>query len=142
MAFKIRYPKLFSCLVVIVALILTKVVWVWCYCADNGTFDSEKKDILERRAYLIDKVITSPEKLLDEMPTAIGSQFQGEWALYTCSMLTAALENISRLYPETKEESIEYIDSLITIVLSPEIREYDRERWGEDPLESLEGDEK
>ena len=141
MAFKIRHPKLFSCLVVIVALILTKVVRVWCYCIDNGTFDSEKKDILERRAYLIDKVITSPEKLLDEMPTAIGSQFQGEWALYTCSMLTAALENISRLYPETKEESIEYIDSLIHIVLSPEIREYDRERWGEDPLESLEGEE-
>ena len=141
MAFKIRHPKLFSCLAVIVALIMTKIVWVWCYCADNGTFESEKQDILERRAYLIDKVITSPEKLLDEMPAAIGSQFQGEWALYTCSMFTAALENISRLYPEAKEESIEYIDSLIHIVLSPEIREYDRERWGEDPLESLEGEE-
>ena len=141
MAFKIRRSKLFICLAVIVALILTKVVWVWCYCADNGTFESEKHDILERRTYLIDKVITSPENLLNEMPSAIGSQFQGEWALYTCSMLTAALENISRLYPETKEESIEYIDSLIHIVLSSEIREYDRERWGEDPLESLEGEE-
>ena len=141
MAFKIRHPKLFSCLVVIVALILTKVVWVWCYCVDNGTFEGEKQDILERRAYLIDKVITSPESLLDEMPSAIGPQFQGEWALYTCSMLTAALENISRIYPETKEESIGYIDSLIHVVLSPEIREYDRERWGEDPLESLEGEE-
>ena len=136
-----RPQKLFICLAVIVAFILTKVVWVWCYCNDNGTFESEKQDILERRAYLIDKVITSPENLLDEMPSAIGPQFQGEWALYTCSMLTAALENISRLYPETKEESIEYIDSLIHIVLSPEIREYDRERWGEDPLESLEGEE-
>ena len=141
MEFKIRHPKLFSCLAVIVALILTKVVWVWCYCNDNGTFESEKQDILERRAYLIDKVITSPENLLDEMPSAIGPQFQGEWALYTCSMLTAALENISRLYPETKDESIGYIDSLIHIVLSSEIREYDRERWGEDPLESLEGEE-
>ena len=131
---------LFIVLTVIVALILTKVVRVWCYCADNGTFESEKQDILERRAYLIDKVITSPEKLLDEMPSVVGLQFQGEWALYTCSMLTAALENISRIYPETKEESIEYIDSLIHIVLSHEIREYDRDRWGEDPLESLEGD--
>ena len=136
-----RPQKLFICLAVIVAFILTKVVWVWCYCADNGTFESEKQDILERSAYLIDKVITSPENLLDEMPSAIGPQFQGEWALYTCSMLTAALENISRLYPETKDESIGYIDSLIHIVLSSEIREYDRERWGEDPLESLEGEE-
>lgn len=136
-----RPQKLFIFLAVIVAFILTKVVWVWCYCNDNGTFESEKQDILERRAYLIDKVITSPENLLDEMPSAIGPQFQGEWALYTCSMLTAALENISRLYPETKDESIGYIDSLIHIVLSSEIREYDRERWGEDPLESLEGEE-
>ena len=136
-----RHTKLFICLAVIVALILTKVVWVWCYCADNGTFESEKQDILERRAYLIDKVIISPENLLNEMPSAISPQFQGEWALYTCSMLTAALENISRLYPETKDESIGYIDSLIHIVLSSEIREYDRERWGEDPLESLEGEE-
>ena len=136
-----RPQKLFICLAVIVAFILTKVVWVWCYCNDNGTFESEKQDILERRAYLIEKVITSPENLLDGMPSAIGPQFQGEWALYTCSMLTAALENISRLYPETKDESIGYIDSLIHIVLSSEIREYDRERWGEDPLESLEGEE-
>ena len=141
MSFVIRHPKLIVCLAVIVAFILTKTVWVWCYCNDNGTFESEKQDILERRAYLIDKVITSPENLLDEMPSAIGPQFQGEWALYTCSMLTAALENISRLYPETKDESIGYIDSLIHIVLSSEIREYDRERWGEDPLESLEGEE-
>lgn len=104
-AFKIRHHKLFTCLAVIVVLILAKVVWVWCYCNENGSFETEKQDILERRAHLIDKVITSPEKLLDEMPSAIGLQFQGEWALYTCSMLTAALENISRLYPETKEES-------------------------------------
>ena len=128
------------CLAVIVALILTKVIWVWCCCNDNGTFEGEKKDILERRAYLIEKVVTTPKQLLDEMPSAIGPQFQGEWALYTCSMLSSALVNISRIYPETKVESVAYIDSLIKIVLSPEIREYDRERWREDPLESLEGD--
>lgn len=128
MAFRIRHPKLFSCLAVIVPLILTKIVWVQCSCRDLGTFESEKEDILERRAYLIEKVVTTPEKLLDEMPAAIGPQFQGEWALYTCSMLAAALENISGIYPETKAESAGYIDSLITIVLSPEIRAYDMER--------------
>ncbi len=140
MAFRIRHPKLFSCLAVIVTLTLTKIVWVQCSCRDIGTFESEKEDILERRAYLIEKVVTTPEKLLDEMPAAIGPQFQGEWALYTCSMLAAALENISRIYPETRAESAGLIDSLITIVLSPEIRAYDRERWGEDPLESLDGE--
>ena len=141
MSFKTRHSMLFIVLTVIAALILTKTVWVCCYCNDNGTFEGEKKDILERRAYLIEKVVTTPKQLLDEMPSAIGPQFQGEWALYTCSMLSSALVNISRLYPETRDESVEHIDSLIKIVLSPEIREYDNERWGEDPLESLEGDE-
>ena len=140
MSFKTRHPKLIIVLTVIVVLIVIKAVWTWCFCSRNGTFEGEKKDILERRAYLIEKVITTPEELLGEMPSAIGPQFQGEWALYTCSMLSAALVNISNLYPETREESVEYIDSLINIVLSPEIRQYDMERWGEDPLESLEGD--
>ncbi|KAB6141426.1 hypothetical protein GA398_22790 [Bacteroides xylanisolvens] len=74
------------------------------------------------------------------MPTAIGDQFQGEWTLYSCSMLAKSLSNISLLYPETKEGSIVQIDSLISIVLSPEIRWYDTLRWGEDPLENLDGD--
>ena len=35
-----------------------------------GTFESEKEDILERRAYLIEKVVTTPEKLLGEMASS------------------------------------------------------------------------
>lgn len=68
-------------------------------------------------------------------------QFKGEWALYSCSMLVEALSNIAELYPETKEESIATIDSLIQIVKSLELRLYDKIRWGEDPLESLDGDD-
>ena len=45
------------------------------------------------------------------------------------------------LYPETKAENIQHIDSLINIVMSPELRHYDTMRWYEDPLESLDGDE-
>lgn len=73
------------------------------------------------------------------MPSGIGTQFQGEWALYSCSMFSAALVNISQLYPETKEENLQCIDSLIQIVISPEMRYYDAMRWNEDPLESLHG---
>ena len=97
MSFKTRHPKLFTVLTAILTLILIKAVWTWCFCSRNGTFEGEKKDILERRAYLIERVVTTPEKLLEEMPSAIGPQFQGEWALYTCSMLSAALVNISNL---------------------------------------------
>ena len=106
----------------------------------HGSIESEKEDILERRNYLVDKLVTTPRKVLDEMPVGIGTQFQGEWALYSCSMLSAALVNISHLYPETKEENVQHIDSLIQIVISPEMRYYDTMRWNEDPLESLHGD--
>ena len=74
------------------------------------------------------------------MPSIVGAQFQGEWALYSCSMLSAALANISTTYPDTREENLRSMEQLIEIVLSPELRRYDAMRWGEDPLESLYGD--
>lgn len=137
---KVKHPKFFTAALIIAVIILIKVIWVAIAVGDNGTFESEKKDILQRREWLIRKVITEPQKLINEMPAAIGPQFQGEWSLYSCSMLSSALVNISKLYPKTVEENLMYIDSLISIVLSPEIREYDRARWNEDPLESLAGD--
>lgn len=84
--------------------------------------------------------MVEPLQLLNEMPGGIGLQFQGEWALYSCSMLAESLSNMAELYPETKDDAVATIDSLIQIVKSPELRLYDKLRWDEDPLESLEGD--
>ena len=126
-------------LCVIIALIVAKMIWVAVATRHNGDFDSEKQDILSRRNYLLEKVITNPQQLIDEMPAAVGPQFQGEWALYSCSMLSASLVNTTLIYSEDREENIARIDSLIQIVMSPELRAYDRERWGEDPLETLDG---
>ena len=128
-------------LMVVALIVAMKAVWVYAYTKDNGTFEGEKKDILARKNYLVEKFVTSPYRVLDEMPSGIGMQFQGEWALYSCSMLTAALVNIAELYPETEDEALQCIDELIYIVQSPELRQYDRMRWGEDPLETLNGDE-
>ena len=102
--------------------------------------EDERADILERRDYLLGRLITSPKRVIDQMPSIVGAQFQGEWALYSCSMLSAALVNISTTYPETREENMRSMEQLIEIVLSPELRRYDAMRWGEDPLESLDGD--
>ena len=124
----------------ILSVIITKGIWMNVSNQSLGDFQSEKEDILQRRNYLIEKVITEPEKLLAQMPESVGPQFQGEWALYSASMLSAALTNIAKIYPETRLESIQHIDSLIKIVLSPELRQYDADRWGEDPLETLDGD--
>ena len=125
---------------ILVALILVKVIWVKRAIRQHGSFETEKAELLRRRNYLIEKINVEPQQLIDEMPTAVGPQFQGEWALYSLSMLTQALSNLAVLYPETHEESVAYIDSLITIAISSTIRHYDAMRWHEDPLETLDGD--
>ena len=127
--------------ITVASLLFIKIVWVTWACKGNGAFKEEKNDLLQLINYLIDKIMVEPRQLLNDMPSSIGLQFQGEWALYSCSMLTEALTNIARLYPETKEESIATIDSMIQIIKSPELRLYDKIRWGEDPLESLDGDD-
>lgn len=97
-----------------------------------------KKDLLQRKNYLVSKLVTSPEKVIDLMPKFIGSQFQGEWAIYSLAMFAKALSNISNLYLETKIKNIQTIYKLVNIALSPAIRAYDKLLWdNEDPIDSL-----
>lgn len=124
---------------IVLLFIVLKCISVAWERAGQGSFEGEKKDILDRRDYLADRLVTEPQRVLDAMPSAIGEQFVGEWALYSCSMLSAALVNISQLYPETRAENLQKIDSLIDVVMSDELRKYDRMRWDEDPLETLDG---
>ena len=127
-------------LLVILVIVIAKIIWVAVMTKNIGSFETERADILGRRNYLLEKVVTEPKTLIDEMPSVVGPHFQGEWAIYSTSMLSAALVNIAKLYPETKEEAAGQIDSLIKITMSPELREYDSTSWGEDPLETLKGE--
>ena len=123
----------------ILLLVAAKACWVKCETAGHGSFDNEKKDLIHRANYLTSMVCTTPQDLLNKMPSGIGEQFQGEWALYTCSMTSAALANIAVLYPQNKELSIKFIGQIIDIAMSEEIREYDRLRWREDPMDGIYG---
>lgn len=95
--------------VVIFVLLFLKYSCILWECKGHGSFEGEKNEVLQRRDYLVKKLVTSPYAVMDEMPSErlIGEQFRGEWALYSCSMLSAALVNISKLYPETQSENIE-----------------------------------
>ncbi len=126
-------------LMTILLVVLAKMLWVALMTRHVGSFATERTDILRRRSYLLEKVAVEPQALVNSMPASVGPHFQGEWAIYSTSMLSAALVNIARLYPETREEAAEKIDSLIRITMSPELRRYDASEWGEDPLESLDG---
>ena len=131
--------KVVIVLSVIIVSIVMKVCWVKFATSGQGSFEGEKKEIVRRANYLTAKVAISPQQLLDEMPSGIGTQFQGEWALYTCSMTCAALANIAILYPQNKETAIKFIGQIIDIAMSAEIREYDKLRWGEDPMDGIYG---
>ena len=61
------------CLTIIVVPIIIKAIWVGIATRHNGDFESEKADIMARQDFLIEKVITSPQKLIDEMPAIVGS---------------------------------------------------------------------
>lgn len=126
-------------LLILFAIVAGKALWVFIATYNIGSFESEKTELLHRKSYLLDKVITTPQGLIDAMPSSVGSHFQGEWAIYSTSMLSAALVNIAKLYPESSGEAVEKIDSLIKITMSPELRQYDASSWGEDPLETLSG---
>ena len=83
--------------------IILKVIWVLSATYRQGRLDKEEKEIIRRANYLISKVVTEPEQLFNEMPRSIGPQFQGEWALYSCSMLSAALVNTTLIYGEDQD---------------------------------------
>ena len=135
----VRQHKKLSFAILVLVLVLGKIVSVSFGMCGIGTFGGERNDILRRRNYLIGKLATTPQKVMEEMPGGMDEQFQGEWAMYSCSMFAVALTNIARIYPEQKEVSLGYVDKLIEIVMSSEIREYDRKRWlGEDALASFE----
>ena len=115
-------------LFIIAVLIVAKITWVSSATSNHGSLEGERKEIVHRANYLTSMVCTTPQDLLNEIPSGIGEQFQGEWALYTCSMTSAALANIVVLYPQNKELSIKFIGQIIDLAMSEEIREYDRLR--------------
>lgn len=128
--------------IVWVVLLLPNLLWhalERAFSKKAEKISNEKKDILERANWLGGKILVSPERLLRKMPFILGSQYGGEWAIYSCSHYAAALLNISRLYPEEKGQCLDRMRRIIRIVLDPALREYDTMKWGEDALETLHG---
>jgi len=126
--------------ILLAVVMVVKAIWLPLVLKTAGkSLKEERSDILKRRRYLIKRTLVSPQQLIEGMPAVEGHQFQSEWAIYTYAMLSAALTNISYIFPETRLEAIDVIDRLIQNVLSPEMRRYDADKWGEDPLESLDG---
>lgn len=105
-----------------------------------AAWDEEKDDILERANWLCKQVIKEPAQLIADTPSMIGEEYQGEWAIYSCSMLAHALANITVIYPDKASQCPGLIAKLIDIVNTPEMRKYDTMQWKEDAMQTLQSD--
>lgn len=64
----IRQHKKASLAILVLALLLGKIASVPFGMHGVGTFEGERNDILRRRNYLIEKLATTPQKVMEEMP--------------------------------------------------------------------------
>lgn len=101
---------------------------------------SEKEDLTQRADWLIENVLVSPQGLIDSMPSVIGRQYQGQWAIYACSMTAVALCNLVRIYPDLKLKYAPHIPGFIELLMTDELKYYDTNQWREDALKTLDGD--
>lgn len=98
--------------------------------------DKRKKDLLQRRAYLIDQ-LDRGNFASDSMPDIGGKQFQYEWGLVNASMTAMALTNLAFRYPETHESANIHLKSLVELVISDDYRGLGELTWDKDPLADL-----
>ena len=131
----LKYLRLF------VFLVVLKGLWIAFFYEDGTRLlaGSATTDLLSRRRYLVERVYLQQAGPSD-MPEMLPAQFQGEWALGTYSMTASALTSLAFTTPETRVESLEVVNSLIERTLGAAVKRFDADRWGEDPLTSLDGD--
>ena len=125
----------------VILILLPLIIWKTISFLTYIKVDEEpsKQDYVKRAEWLREKVIVAPDELISAMPSAVGSHYQGEWAIYSLAMTSMSLVNISHLYPEYTEVYRQDIKKMIDITMSPTIQAYDAQQWGESPLESLDG---
>lgn len=71
--------------------------------------------------------------------TSDSALFRGEWQFGTYQMAALGLLQVCREHPELAGELRPGIENSITGLLSPTVRSFDAQQWGEDPLASLDG---
>ena len=73
--FIIRHKVFF---IAVLSLLLIKMLWETWSCWGNGSLDDEKDDLLQRRNYLVDKIMVEPLQLLRDI------QKNGQLIVWQC----------------------------------------------------------
>lgn len=67
-------------------------------------------------------------------------QYDGEWLFGTYLMAGIGFSQMAIEHPDLRESHGALAKRCIEQLLTPEVRAFDREMWGEDPLEALDGE--
>ena len=115
-----------------------KAGWFFHCRADAGQSPpgQDRAELLARRAYLVSRV-TAPHFGPEDFPAALGSQFQGEWALVSLSMTALALGGLAQQFPDAAGTTVADLDQIIERTLSAAVSEFDTEGWSEAALATL-----
>jgi hypothetical protein len=71
--------------------------------------------------------------------TSSSALFRHEWQFGTYQMGALGLLQVCREHPGTRAEFLPVIERAIDHLLSPQMRRFDAQAWGEDPIDSLDG---
>jgi hypothetical protein len=122
------------------ALLAIKIAWVLALRPDPARLlaGGEGADLAARRAYLVERLAADP-RVAETMAAPDDGLFRGEWLIGTLSMTAAATTNMAFDDPALRPRAREDVARLLDRALSAGARAFDAQRWGEDPLDSLDG---
>jgi hypothetical protein len=83
-------------------------------------------------------VVRWTEAPLDESDFGTGShRFDGEWLFATYVMGAIGHAQVALEHPEYREEAVSRMEAALDAVERPEVRAFDRDAWGHDPLRDI-----
>jgi hypothetical protein len=123
-------------LLVVLALVILRITWHFFARDDaRALVDGRaEQDLVSRRDYLAAHV--------DDVATALApgdSQFAGEWSLVTLSMTSLAAANVGFEHSDTVPSDLDLVTRCAEIARRPTSRAFDAQRWGDDPLDAIDG---
>lgn len=123
---------------VIALAVVAKCLWMSAFAISGADVLSGqvREDLWERRNYLLG-IVRDKDAIFRSMPSELSPHYQGEWALVTASMTVASLANLSSMYVDSKADNLQYMQSIITETLTERYRQFDKDRWKTDAMESL-----
>lgn len=109
----------------------------WCAREASQIFNN-KGDIQNRMAAQAEMLVSN-EIVRKNFKTG-SDLFNGEWLFGTYMMAGMGFGQMAVLNPDRKEEYCLAMEKCIRQILSPAVREFDRQSWQSDPIDSLDTD--